>query len=267
MFALKLLKQIFMKKLIAIILFSAIGIYSVKAQDEGAIVKAQDEGAKGGLALGKQDELMFNFYTDLWQNVDPSIKVSAYSPGFDVYCMHNIPFGKKSKFGFRLGIGLGTQNLHSNATPTDEIRHDSVLGNIKTGNTIFERIPDYVNNKEIKYDINKLTLTYFDIPLELRYKTENKNGKAIKFAIGFKTGYLLISHTKYKGDDLSGGDFDVKYKTYKIKNLEPLRYGATIRFGYGVWNIFGYYSLSKIFKADKGPEMYPISIGICITPF
>jgi len=256
-FALKFLKQTLMKKLITIILFSAIGIYSVKAQDENKIKSRYS---------GKEEKLMLNFYTDLWQNVDSSMTVSAYSPGFDVYGMYNIPFGK-SKFAFGFGLGFGTHNIRSNAMPANEFRHDSVLGNVETGNTIFERIPDYVNNKEIKYDINKLTLTYFDIPLELRYKTKNKKDDAIKFAIGFKVGYLLSSHTKYKGNDLSGGDFDVKYKTYKIKNIEPLRYGATARFGYGIWNVFGYYSLSKIFKVDKGPEMYPISAGICITPF
>lgn len=265
-----------MKKLIAIILFSAIGIYSVKAQVETSppagisSVKAQDEGDKGGFSFGKEDKLMLNFYTDLWQNVDSAMTVSAYSPGFDVYGMYNIPFGK-SKFGLRLGLGFGTHNIRSDAMPADEMKYDSVLGNIET--TIFERIPDYVINKEIKYDINKLTLTYFDIPLELRYKTENQKGKAIKFAIGFKAGYLLSSHTKYKGTKYKGNindpdmGKDIKVKTYKIKNLEPLRYGATVRFGYGIYNIFGYYSLSKIFKADKGPEMFPISVGICITPF
>jgi len=252
-----------MKKLIVIILFSAIGIYSAKAQDE----KAKDEGNKGGFSLGKQDKLMLNFYTDLWQDVDSSMTVSAYSPGFDVYGMYNIPFGK-SKFGLGFGFGFGTHNIRSNAMPANEVKFDTTSGhNVETGKTIFERIPDYVNNKEINYDINKLTLTYFDIPLELRYKTETKKDKTIKFAIGFKAGYLLSSHTKYKGNDQAGGDADVKYKTYKIKNLEPLRYGATIRFGYGLYNIFAYYSLSKIFKADKGPEMYPISAGICITPF
>ena len=59
------------------------------------------------------------------------------------------------------------------------MKYDSVQGSfIETGKTIFERIPGEVNGKKIEYDNNKLTLTYFDIPIEFRYKTENQKGKA-----------------------------------------------------------------------------------------
>ena len=237
-------------------------------------IHAQDDSKLGGIKFGKKDAILLNIYTDIWQTTDSSMTISPYSPGFDVYGMYSIAFGK-SKFSFGFGLGVSTHNLRSDATPQNEIKWNADSSqNILTGNTIFSRIPDYVNNNEIKYDNNKLTLTYFDIPLELRYKKENKKGNVIKFAIGGKAGYLLSSHTKYRGTKYEGsisdpdlGTADIKYKTYKIKNLESLRYGLTVRFGYGLVNIFGYYSLSKLFKKDKGPEMYPISAGICITPF
>ena len=188
--------------------------------------------------------------------------------------MYGIPFGK-SKFSFGYGLGFGTDNLRSDAVPINQVQWDAATSqNVLTGNTVFSRIPDYINNNEIKFDNNKLVLSYFDIPLELQFKAENKKGKMFKFSIGGKAGYLLSIHTKYKGTKYIGdvndpdlGTVDVKYKSYKIKNLESLRYGVSAKFGVGIFNIFGYYSLSKLFKNDKGPEMYPISVGICLTPF
>jgi hypothetical protein len=230
-------------------------------------IHAQDDSKLGGIKFGKKDALLLNIYTDIWQKTDSLITISPYSPGFDIYAMYSIPFGK-SKFSLGLGFGVGTHNLRSDAVPTNEINWTS---DSLTGRTIFALIPSYKNNKEIKYDNNKFTLSYFDIPLELRYKKENKKGKMFKFSVGGKVGCLLSSHTKYRGtkyegDDPDVGTADVKYKIYKIQNLELLRYGISARIGFGMYNIFGYYSLSKLFQKDKGPELYPISVGICITP-
>ena len=247
-----------MKKVLIFILFSSFFISAIYAQDQSNT---------NSIKKGKSDRIIINLCTDIWKNADPGMTVSPYSPGFDIYGMYDTPLGK-SKFSFALGLGFGTENLRSDAMPENETKFDSTLAQyVETGKTIFERIPDYVNNKKINYDINKLTLTYLDIPLELRFRKENKKGKAFKFSIGGKLGYLVNSHTKYKGTDLTDGDGNVKYKTYNIPNIEPLRYGAMVRFGYSFFNIYGYYSFSKIFKENKGPQMYPISVGICITPF
>lgn len=232
-------------------------------------LQAQDSPKSSGISFGKNDRLLLNFHDDLWQTkgTDSTMKISSYCPGFDFYIMKNLELGK-SKFALAIGLGIGTHNLRSDAMPANETKFDSASGHyVATGNTIFNRIPDFVNTKEIKYDVNKMALAYLDIPLELRFKTENKKGKAFKISAGFKLGYLINAHTKYKGNDLNGGTDDVKFKTFKIKNIEPLRYGAIVRLGYSYFNVFAYYSLSKVFKINKGPEMYPISVGLCITPF
>ena len=221
-------------------------------------IHAQDETKKNSIKMGKNDRIVINLFSDIWKNAYAGMTVSSYSSGFDIYGMYDKPIGK-SKFSFALGLGFGTHNLRSDAL----LKPDTSL----KAKTIFEKIPDYVNNKKINYDINKLTLTYIDIPIELRLRKDNKKGKSFKFSVGGKLGYLVNSHTKYKGTDLTDGDGNVKFKTFNVPNIEPLRYGATIRFGYSFINLYGYYSFTKIFKENKGPEMYPISIGISITPF
>lgn len=247
-----------MKKAIFSILIAVITISSANAQDEN-----------GGETLAsslKGDRIVVDIFTDMWQGADDGISISSYSPGASFYGMYNLPFGK-SKFGLGFGFGFGTHNMRSNAMPVAEVVYDSINGNVETGNTVFQRIPGSVNTTEIEYDINKLTLSYFDIPVELRYRKENEKEKAFRFYIGAKIGYLLNSHIKYKGIGFKSDNLgkDVKYKEYKVLNIEPLRYGLTLRVGYSYFNLFGYYSLSKIFKDDKGPEMYPISAGISIT--
>ena len=57
---------------------------------------------------------------------------------------------------------------------------------------------------------------YVDVPLEIRFKTKaDAQNQSFKFAVGFKGGYLVNSHTKYKD---SGG----KIKIYDIKNKRHL---------------------------------------------
>ncbi|MBM3437128.1 MAG: PorT family protein, partial [Bacteroidetes bacterium] len=105
---------------------------------------------------------------------------------------------------------------------------------------------------------------YLDIPLEIRYKSKND----FRLAVGFKFGFLLRAHTKYKGDDyLADNPDDVVYKKSKLSFLEKNRYGFTARIGYKWLNLWGYYQLSTLFQKDYGPEMYPVSVGITIIPF
>jgi hypothetical protein len=252
-----------MKKILFILAVSLLSVGMTMAQDS--------ESPKGGMSIGKGEKVLIQLYNDMWQGADSSLTVNSFNPGFALYFMNHIPFGK-SKFSFNIGFGVGSHNLHSDAYPVKEMVFDSVLAtNVYTGNTVFERVPGSFQNEKVEYDVNKLSLTYFDVPLEFKYTTENKNGKAIKFALGFKAGYLLNSHTKYRGDGFTSehltlSDDVIKFKTFRIPNIEPLRYGVTFRFNYSIYGIFGYYSLSKIFKADKCVEMYPISVGISLSP-
>jgi hypothetical protein len=57
----------------------------------------------------------------------------------------------------------------------------------------------------------------------------------------------------------------VKFKD--VPNIEKLRYGVTARVGWKFINLMGFYSLTDLFTKDKGPEIYPISIGISLMPF
>jgi hypothetical protein len=159
--------------------------------------------------------------------------------------MYNHPFSK-SNFSGAIGVGIGAHNLYSN----------SLIGTDSIGQTIFVPI------EGISYKKSKISVAYFDFPIELRFKSKKK----FRLAIGFKAGVKINSHSKYKGDDLDGIKEPVKFKNKNLKNVENWRYGITGGIGYKWVNVVVFYSLSKVFT-ESGPQVYPISVGVSLRPF
>ncbi|MFW5974790.1 MAG: hypothetical protein ACOCQ6_01140, partial [Bacteroidota bacterium] len=72
----------------------------------------------------------------------------------------------------------------------------------------------------------------------------------------------------YKGDNFESAQGEkIKIKEKDLDNTNSLRYGPTIRLGYKWIDLFAYYSLTPAFEENKGPEMYPVSIGISVVKF
>lgn len=189
-------------------------------------------------------------FTDIWQGMPDSVQSRTINQGVNVYGMYSFPMGK-SNFSAAIGAGLGSHNLY-------------LKGIIKTVDNItaFYPVKDS-ENKSISYTKSKLNLTYIDIPLELRFK----NKAEYRASVGFKVGFLLSDHTKYKGNSLDGTGQKVKEKSAGIENIENMRYGVSGLVGYKWVNLTFFYSLSKLFTVDKGPQVYPISVGISLRPY
>jgi len=233
-----------MKKLLLILSVIFISVNAFSQNEQNSSTKITGKFSSG-----------IDVFTDIWQGVPDSISVKPFNLGTSLYVLYGDQIGK-SNLSYAIGLGITAHNLKSNA-----------LIEVDTSNNLsvskFYKIPSKVNGESISYKRNKLSVVYLDIPMELRYKTKND----MKFALGFKLGFLVGSHTKYKGDDLDGGTESHKIKQSDVKNLESMNYGITGRIGYKWINLTGYYSLANIFKKDKGPEVYPISIGIALRPF
>lgn len=193
-------------------------------------------------------------FTDVWQNMPDSVKSRTINQGANIYAMYSFPIAK-SNFSLAIGGGISSHNLY-------------LKGIIKTvdiqtvNQTVFTPVKSSTN-KVISYDKSKLNLTYFDIPLELRYK----NKAEYRVSVGFKVGFLLSDHTKYKGNSLDGSGRKVKEKSADIKYIENTRYGLSALVGYKWVNLTFFYSLSKVFTDGRGPQVYPISVGISLRPY
>ncbi len=266
-----------MKKF-ALILACFLAVTSVFGQKD-ADEKTNTNKTKPLARLDQADRIMVDIFTDIWMNKpdDSVMSITAINRGANAYFMRDIPIGK-SNFSFAIGAGISCHNLYSNALPVRESVVDTsvAFGYVFTGKTIFQKLPETVGTTEVGYKNNKLTSIFIDIPVEFRFRTKNQ-GQKFKFALGFKAGYMLSSHVKYRGDDLGynyvgqswslNSDETVKWKTYKVPNIETYRMGPTLRIGWGWVNISAYYSLTKLFKKNKSyTEMYPISVGLTITP-
>lgn len=192
-----------------------------------------------------------DIFNDLVMDAPANVEFRGFNPGANVFVMRTFPIGT-SKFAFAGGLGLGMHNIYSNSLLQDT-----------SGVSFFRNIPEKTTGgKDLSYKKSKISLTYIDVPLELRFKTES----GFRVSAGFKVGYLLNAHTKYKGDDLEDGS-KTKIKVSHLPNIQTWRFGPTFQIGYKWINLMGFYSISTIFEQNQGPAIYPVSLGLSLRPF
>jgi len=116
----------------------------------------------------------------------------------------------------------------------------------------------------IDYKKNKLNVSYLKIPLMLEINTGKNPKNNFHFAGGMEFAYRIHSVTKQKYDV---GDKHYKNKTRDDYNLEPFRYSLVARIGYNNITIFANYGLNRLFQKDKGPQLYPFTVGVSFNKF
>ncbi len=231
-----------MKSLLSLFIATIFLALNTHAQDSPELPKVPKIPGAGS----KEDAAILEINLDNWTEAPDGIKIKTFrSRGIAIKYFSEKNLGKSS-FHFAYGLGLNSNNVH----------HDGFLA--YDSSRVAKILP---LNPAVDYKINKISLTYINIPLELRYRTKplHKSNR-IKVSGGFMGGLLINSHVKFKDDD---GTFKAK----KIEGILPYQYGVTARIGYGKYNVSGYYGLSNVFEDGKGPELTPYSIGISIIPY
>ena len=133
-------------------------------------------------------------------------------------------------------------------------------------NTIEENTMGVIVSKPldlINLEKTKLSMTYLTVPLlfEFQFPGQLKNSKRLRILGGVIGGLKLWSHTKYVFED----DGKQKRKSWNDFNLRSLRYGFTGRVGYKQLNFYVNYYPVSLFEKNKGPELYPIAVGLSIV--
>lgn len=188
----------------------------------------------------------FDLFTDIATKIPANMEVRDINQGFNAFLTYNFKIGEGPHV-FSLGAGLRSQNLYSNTR----------IVNANADTIVFMPIAS-----NLSYTRSKLNLTYLDFPAEFRFRFDDK----WKVGVGFKLGLLIDSKEKYIGQLTPNGP-TVYTKTKRINSLEKYTFGPTLRVGYKVVSVFGYFQPAPAFRSDLGPAFMPVSIGLTITPF
>jgi hypothetical protein len=216
-------------------------------------------------SIRKRLSLGFGVFTDIWLNVPDSINPRAINQGVDAFIHYSFPMDKKGRMNFFLGGGIGAHNFYNQAllgTGKYNIYEKKPAG-VGENESYFYNVPAKFNGKNIDVKKSKLSITYIDVPFGFQYKTRSN----AHFTLGFKVGWKIDAHTKYKGSDLAGSGFEVEEKSMKLRNIDKFHYGPYAVIGYKWFGASVFYQLSSVFEKELGPQIHPISVGLVFQPF
>lgn len=127
---------------------------------------------------------------------------------------------------------------------------------------------------------SKLTVSYLTLPILFEYQNQ-ADRKLSKFHVsaGVLLGVRIGSHSKliynqtdtpYELIDPETGNtvivnrspLEETYKQYESFHLNPFKADAMVRIGWGYINLFGTYGITTLFRSERGPELYPFSVGV-----
>ncbi len=208
-------------------------------------------------------DLMIEFGFNWMQEHPKGIKFkTGGSRTFNAYYLFDKNIGE-SAFSIHPGFGVGTEKYKFEDDLTIGYERD------QTGQQVMRFIPlDSIYGRQASYSKSQINANYFDIPLEIRWRSRVYDPKrSFKVALGGKFGLLFDSKTKVKYE--SEGETKITKQKEKFE-INQIRYGTYLRLGYGGFSAYTYWSLSDTFNKDKGPmntTMYPITFGVSLALF
>ena len=176
----------------------------------------------------------------------------------------------KNKIGFTTGIGLQISNYYFTNNYV-MLKDSSALVAYK----VQDAQGNFVNMK-----VNKMVVSYVNVPLFFEFQTNPyRRLSSFHVSLGVIAGVRIGSYTKQvynnkdesyflvddKGNKVAA--FDVDQYTVRDRgafHLNPFKLDASVRIGWSHLNLFGTYSITKMFQKNQGPELYPFTVGITL---
>jgi len=196
-------------------------------------------------------ELMIDFGFNMW-DARPADLPGKFigSHSFGIYYNNRVRFNDHISFHPGAGFTFDKYAFTGNYTWVSDLTNGVALDSM---NAILTK--------------NKLAASYFEVPLEFRiHPLGTVNGEGWFIGLGVIGGVRMNSHTKIKYKTTS----DVKDKLYNNFDLNRIRYGYQIRFGFKTVHLFYKSYLSDLF--NHAPDASGISpkvttIGITFSGF
>lgn len=178
-------------------------------------------------------------FMDLRMEKSINVGINIFEQNFNII---------EENFGMTTGIGLEWNNyrLHDRA----RVFLDEELAGYK------------YEGSDTNFVKSKFVTSYLTVPLMFEFQT-NSHSKTNSFHVGFgvTSGLRIGTHTKIVHKN---GDKDTE-KDRGAASMNPFKIDLMARIGWGKINLYGKYALVKLFKENRGPEMYPFSVGISLV--
>lgn len=114
------------------------------------------------------------------------------------------------------------------------------------------------------YKKNRLTTYFVTVPVLLDFNTSSNPKKAFHFCFGVVGKYLLGARTRQEIQK-TGDTYNVsRNDSY---NLNPFQINGYVSVGYSAVTLYAQYGLNEMFKHNKGPGLYPFSVGVRLLGF
>jgi hypothetical protein len=158
-----------------------------------------------------------------------------------------LSLGITKHIGIVTGLGLNMNNY----------KFEGNNNIIKGVNGVIEQ---YVPPVGVNLSKSKLTTSFINVPLLLEIQIPAGDKDHLNIAGGAVVEAKIGSHSKIVYESNKQ-----KIKDNSDFSLNMLRYGATVRAGYGMFQLYGTYYFTPLFKTGKGPEIYPFEIGVSFS--
>ncbi|GAA4010413.1 hypothetical protein GCM10022408_23330 [Hymenobacter fastidiosus] len=121
---------------------------------------------------------------------------------------------------------------------------------------------DILPDPTLNLEKSKLAVTSVNLPLMAQLSFRDKKGHtAFRMGAGGYAGYRLNSHTKIKYESEGNTRKDKDRGSY---NLEDFQYGLQGTIGVRGIDLFVKYSLTELFRENRGPQGQTVSFGFSI---
>ena len=115
----------------------------------------------------------------------------------------------------------------------------------------------YTDQSPVHFSKNRFSSSYVHIPLNFEFRTsENKNSKRFYLVLGPEVSFLLNGKIKQISEERG------KEKQYDSYHFQSVRYGGTVRFGYGGIGLFTKYYFNDMFTTSQQAGLKNMSFGV-----
>jgi len=236
--------------------------------------KVKFNGNWGGVEIGINGYVTPDFNTN-WGAANDYLNLryeKSVALNLNLY-EQNFALNKSKNMGLITGIGMSWNNYRFNQqTYLDPEYPNEIAGY-------------YMDSVSVRK--TKLTVMYLTVPLLYEIQTKNLNRfRKFHFTVGVLASARVRTHSKIYfnqanqpyalqipgTDDYLPGTYITPnasqrniVKNYNSFYLQPFKFDATVRVGYGIINLFATYSLNSFFQADRGPDLYAWTAGIMLV--